>query len=111
MSKILVGLESAIGLGLVIAATAGAGGLARQGRVGGDDGGALRQKQMDAAFEMDGKAEEVAGGKQHRPAAGGRAGLYGAVDGGGVQRLAIAPGAIITNIKERGTWRRRLCGL
>src|ERR1700759_699346 len=63
---------------------------------------------MDAALEMDGEAEKVAGGKQHGAAASGRAGLYGAVDGQGVQRLAVALGAIIADIEERSAGRRGL---
>src|SRR5579883_519745 len=57
---------------------------------------------MDAAFEPDGKAEKISCRKEHRSAPGGRTGLDGAVDRCGIQRLAVAFGAIVANIEEEG---------
>src|SRR5205085_10135720 len=86
VAVILIRLELAIGLGIVIAPAAGAGRLARQGRVCCDKDGALGQVKMNAALETDGKAQKVSCGKKHRAAAGPGASVYGTVDGQGVQR-------------------------
>lgn len=80
-----------------------AGGLAGLGRVGGEDGGALREHEMDAAAKADGEAEIGAGGEDDRAAAGCDSGLDGGVDRGGVERLAVARGAEGTDVEE-GLW-------
>ncbi len=90
MAVVLIGLPGVVGFGCVVGASVVAGGLAGEWGVCGEDGGALREVEIDVAFEMDGEAEPCACGEEDCATACGCGGFDGFVDGGGVDGFAVA---------------------
>ena len=58
--------------------------------------------EIDEAAEVNGEAEPGAGGQVNRAATGGGCGLDGGVDGGAIEDLAGALGAVGADIEEQG---------
>ena len=71
-----------------------------RGSVGRNDGRPLIEVERDVALEMDGVAEVIAGGEQHRTAARRVGRFNGLVDGRRVERLAVARGAKRPHVEE-----------
>ena len=91
VAAVLILGESAERLALVV-------GLHRGGR--GEYLGAGREVQVHVALQPDAAREVDARGQQHLPAAAGRAGLDGAVDGPVVERPSVALGPIVAHVKH-----------
>ena len=100
VAVVLEGVVGGVGFGGVVGATHVSGGLAGERGVSGEDGGALRQVQIDVAFEVDGEADVGSGGEVDGTAAGCCCRLNGFVDGGGVDGLAVAGCPVGADIEE-----------
>ncbi len=100
VAVVLVGVPRGVGFGGVVGAAELAGGLAGQGRVGGEEDGALAEEEVDVAFEPDGEAEVGAGGEDHGATTGGGGGGDGGVDGGGIENFAGAGCAKGPDVEE-----------
>ncbi len=57
MAVVLIGIPLGIWLGGIICAAVVAGLLARQGRIGREDGASLVKNEVDLALQVDGKTE------------------------------------------------------
>ena len=109
VAVVLEGVVGGLGLGWVVGSAVVAGGLAGEGRVGGDDGCALDEVQLDVALEADGEAEVVAGGEVDGSSSGCGRGFDGFVDGGGVEGFSVAGGSEGADVEEDGRG-GALCG-
>ena len=90
------------GLGVVVGATPIAGGLTGEGRVCREDGAAAGEIELDIVAQADGEADVGAGGEEDDSAAGCCDGVDGLVDGGRVDGLAVASGAVGAYVGEHG---------
>src|SRR5579871_2425728 len=110
VAVVLEGLPGIVGFSCVVGASVVAGGLAGEWGVCGEDGGALREVEIDVAFEVDGEAEPCARGEEDCAAACGCCGFDGFVDGGSIDGFAIAYCAEGAEVEDvwGGVW--RLCG-
>ena len=106
VAVILVSIPRGFGLGGVIGAAVITGLFAGKRRVGGDDGSALQQMQMDQALEVNGEAEIASRREDDHPATSGCRCFNGAIDGLGVEGLAVAGGAVLADVEDAG---RRGC--
>jgi len=90
VAVVLEGFPWVVGFGRVIGSAVVAGGLAGERGVCGEDSGALREVEVDVAFEMDGETEPCACREEDCAAACRCGGLDGFIDGGGVEGFAVA---------------------
>ena len=74
--------------------------MAGERGIGGEDGGALVEMEMDVALEVDGEAEIGSGGKEDEAAAGSCSGFNGAIDGGRIEGFAVAGGAVLAHVEQ-----------
>ena len=102
VAVVLVGVPWGVGLGCVVGSAVIAGLFAGEWRVGGDDGAALQQEQMNEALEMNGEAEVVSGGKDDDSATSGGGRFDGVVDGVGVEGLAVSGCAVLADVEVAG---------
>ena len=105
VAVVLVSVPGGLGLGGVVGSAHVAGGLAGKRRLRGDDSGTLREVEVNVALETDGERDIVASGEDNCASASGRDRLDGLVDGGRVDRLAVAGGSEGADVEEHGRGR------
>jgi hypothetical protein len=105
MAVILIGVPLGLGLGGIVDAAVVAGRLAGLGRVGGHDGAALLQMQVDMALQADGKAKVASRREENHSAARGRRRFDGLVDGATVSSVLPSPVAPYLRTSKIAHWR------
>lgn len=102
VTVILVVLPRRVRLGRVIRPTVVACRGAGQRGLRGDDGRTLRKIKPNVTLQVNREAQPCSRGENYRAPTGGRGCVNGFVDGGRVNGLAIADGAIRADIEDPG---------
>ncbi len=107
VAVVLVALPGRVGFGCVVRATVIAGSLTGPGGVGGEDGAAAREIEIDVAAQMDCEAYIGPCRENQRASASGCDGPNGLIDRGCVYCLAVSRRAIGADVEERLRGSRR----